>query len=299
MPLTPLELPSWVEFNTWRTGLKEHRFSIAHGGAEIRAIFYLDRRGRLKLPPTNAYIPVVFLSERRRPSGRTAQWLDVAAPLVEEMARRGFANQVRLPPEVDDVRPWQWSNFLVRVFYTYCLDFPLDTRFVDPEARRLADKAARLGLTVEMVADIDPVMECLAQTERRNGFSYGIDAREMRVAQSLLGADSLRMYVCFDHEGRPAASTVFLHAPGARAIEWIAGTSRSRLTDGASCLLFRHSLDDLQAAGASGIDFGGANIQGVALFKSQWGARLVPTYSVRTYSIRAGARFLADWRASR
>jgi len=298
MRLTPLELPGWVEFNTWRTGLKEHRFSSGRGGAEVRAVFYLDRRGRLKLPPTNAYLPVVFSSERERPSGRTAQWLDVSAPLVEEMAQRGFANQVRLPPEVDDVRPWQWRNFLVRVFYTYCLDFPLDNRLVAELPRRLADRAARLGMTVERVADIDPLMECLAQTERHSGFSYGIDPREMRVAQSLLGSDSLRTYVCFDPDGRPAAAAAFLHAPGARAIEWVAGTRRS-LNDGASCLLFRHILEDLSSAGALGIDFAGANIQGVALFKSQWGASLVPTYSVRTYSVRAGARFLADWRASR
>jgi hypothetical protein len=149
------------------------------------------------------------------------------------------------------------------------------------------------------VADIDPLMECLAETERHGGFSYGIDPREMRVAQSLIGSDSLRIYVCFDPEGRPAAATAFLHSPGARAIEWLAGTRRTSLTGGASCLLFHHSLDDLSSAGASGVDFAGANIPNVALFKSQWGARLAPTYGIRTYSIRAGARFLADWRASR
>lgn len=298
MSLTPLELPGWVEFNTWRTGLKDHRFSFVNGSAEVRGVFYLDRRGRLKLPPTNPYLPVVFQSQRRRPSARTAQWLDVSAPLIEEMARRGFANQVRLAPEVNDVRPWTWRNFIIRVFYTYCLDFPFDPSSFDPDARRLADRAGRMGMTVAIVADVEPVMECLNATEQRKGFSYGLDARRMRVAQTLLGPDGLRLYVCFDRQGRPAATAVFLHSPGFPAIEWMAGTKATRLNDGASNLLYRFCLEDLAAAGASGVDFVGANIEKVAMFKSQWAGRLLPTYSVRTYSVRAGARFLADWRAS-
>lgn len=302
MSLTPLELPGWVEFNTWRTGFKEHRFSAAHGGAEVRAVFYLDGRGRLRLPSTNAYMPVVFLSERPRPAGRTAQWLVASAPLVEEMRHRGVANQVRLPPEVDDARPWLWGGFLVRVFYTYCVDFPSDLGLVEPEVRRRCDRAATLGMTVRRVADVDPVMECLSETERRKGFSYGIDARALRVAQTLLGSDGLRMYVCFESEGRPVAANAFVHSPGARAIDWLAGMTRpdgANYVNYANYLLWRYALDDLASAGATGVDLCGANIESVARFKSQWGGRLVPTYSVRTYSIRAGARFLADWRASR
>jgi len=298
MSLTPLELPGWVEFNAWRTGLKEHRFSVANGGAEVRAVFYLDGHGRLRLPPNNAYMPVVFRSERERPSGRTAQWLAASAPLVEEMRDRGVVNHLHLPPEVDDVRPWLWRGFLVRVGYTYCLDFPFDVGALDRETRHHCDKAMGLGMTVDRVASIDSVMECLAETEARKGFSHRIGARELRVAQTLLGSDSLRMYVCFDSQGRPAAARAVVHSPGARAVAWMAGTKTTRLADGANYLLWRHSLDDLSSAGATGIDLNGANIESVAMFKSQWGGHLAPTYAVRTYSIRAGYRFLADWRAS-
>jgi hypothetical protein len=214
------------------------------------------------------------------------------------MRDRGVANLVRLPPDVHDVRPWLWRRFVVRAFYTYLVDFPFDVRFVGPEARRRGNKAATLGLTVERVDDVGPVMECLAETESRKGFSFGIDARELRLARTLLGADSLRMYVCFDRDGQPAATRVFVHASGARAIEWMAGIRAAHLADGANYLLSRQSIEDLSLAGATGLDLCGANIEGVAAFKSQWGGSLVPTYGVRTYSLRAGARFLADWRAS-
>src|SRR5450759_3763342 len=60
--LTPLELPGWLEFNVRRTSLEARRFSFAltPGGPEIRAVLYLDRRGRVKMPPNNPYLPVAF-----------------------------------------------------------------------------------------------------------------------------------------------------------------------------------------------------------------------------------------------
>jgi hypothetical protein len=294
--LTPLELPGWLEFNTWRTGLEAHRFSAApDGGPEIRAVFYHDRRGRLKLPPTNPYIPIVFRSGRQRPSGRTAEWLRAAAPLVDEMRRRGITNQHCLPPDVEDVRPWRWGGFLVGVRYTYCLDFPFDPTLVDRSVSRNRNKAARLGMTVERVTDVEPVIECLAETEARKGFALGIGFRELSLAQSLLGPDSLRIYVCFDPLGRAAACEVVLHSPGARAAGWLAGTKTKDLGSGAGYLLRPFVFDDLASAGATGLDLCGANIEPVAAFKSQWGPHLVPTYTVRTYSARAAARFLTDW----
>jgi len=298
--LTPLELPGWLEFNTWRTGLTAHRFSAAPGGGpEIRAVFYVDRRGRLKLPPNNPFIPIVFRSARQRPSGRTAEWLRAAAPLVEEMRRRGMANPQYLPPDVDDVRPWRWRGFLVGVRYTYCLDFPFDPSLADRAHMQHADRALQLGMTVEQVTDVEPVIECLAETEARKGLSIGIGLRELRVALSLLGPDSLRMYVCFDAQGRAASTCVIVHSLGARAAGLISGTKAANLAAGASPLLWRVAFDDLESAGATGIDFGGANVESISEFKSRWGSRLVPTYTVRTHSARAAARFLANWIDSR
>ncbi len=299
--LTPLELPAWLEFNQWRTGLKPYRFchALSPDGPEARAVLYLDRRGRVKMPRGNPYLSVSFESARQRSSGRTADWHRVAAPLVDEMRRRGSANQLYLPPEVDDVRPWQWQGFFVSVRYTYYLDFPLEHAVRDRATRRHCDRADALGLRAKRVDDVDPVIECLAETEARQGFSQGMGRRELSAARDLLGDEHLRMYVCFDAEGRAVASHVILHAPGARAISWMAGALSERLRDGASHLVWRASLDDVSSAGASGIDLCGANMASIAAFKSHWGGRLVTNYGVRTYTMRTAARIVADWLDSR
>jgi hypothetical protein len=296
--LTPLELPGWLEFNERRSHVKAHQISSTDGGAEARAVVYLDRRGRIQQPPNNPYLPVVFSSARQRPSSRTAEWLRVAAPLAGEMKRRGVKNLVTLPPDVDDARPWQWAGCLVGVRYSYCLDFPFDAALTNSGTRRDIDKAARLGMIVERITDVEPVAVCLAETAARAGFVLGNGEPELRLLLGLLGPDSLRMYAAFDPAGSVASAAIVLHAPGERAIWWQAGTISARLGDGSGHLVWKFALDDLAAAGATGLDGCGANIRSVAEFKSRWGGRLVPTYTVRTFTARAGARFLADWLAS-
>lgn len=262
-------------------------------------MWYLDRRGRVKLPLNNAYISVVIRSERQLPSGRTAEWLNVAAPLVDEMKRRGVANQLQLPPDVEDVRPWYWGGFLVGVRYSYLLDFPVDPSVIDRSHRKNIAAATASGMAVERVSDVALVVECLEATQQRANFSLRLGARELRAACDLIGTESLRMYVSFDASGRPASTAVILHVPGARAIAWLAGGSTTPALRGAGHLLWRSVFDDLASAEAVGIDLCGANTRSIAEFKSRWGSRLVPTYSVRPHSVRAGARFVADWVNSR
>ena len=294
--LTPLELPGWTEFNAWRTGLRVERFlAEPAGGGQIRAVLYVDRRGHVLIPPNNPYLPLVFESARQHPSGRTAEWFAAAEPLVDAMERHGVANAITFPPEVTDVRPWQWRRFLVGVRYTYYLDFPFDAALMDRSARRQASRATSLGLRVERTAGIDPVLECLTATEARQGFSHRVGGRELGAARSLLGDENLRMYVGYAADGRPASAMVVLHAPGARTIGWLAGTRADALASGVVHLVWRTAFDDLTAAGSTGIDLCGANIPSIAAFKSHWGARLLPFFTVRSYSLRAGARFIADW----
>ncbi len=295
-PHGPLELPGWIEFHTWRTGLKTQEFSASiDGGAEIRAVLYLDRRGRVRMPHLNPYLSIAFRSLRQRPNGRTEDWLNVAALLVDEMRRRGVPNPIYLPPEVKDVRPWQWRGFMVGVDYTYRLDLPLDATLIERSHKKNGDKAVKLGMTVDRVTTVEPVVECLMDASRRVGYVNEIGPRELERLVDLLGEDSLRMYVCRDGSGSVASAVVAVHVPGAFALGWLFGTKTEYLAKGAGQLVWQSAFADLTAAGAIGLDFEGPNSRGIAEFKSRWGSTLAPMYSVRSYTTRSGARFLADW----
>ncbi len=101
----------------------------------------------------------------------------------------------------------------------------------------------------------------------------------------------LEARICYAPTGEPASVDVDLYHPGSRAVGWVGGTKTEHLQSGATQLLQGYVLEDLQAAGATGYDFVGANIPSVAAAKATWGGHLVPFYSVEAYTLRS----LAKW----
>jgi len=215
------------------------------------------------------------------------------------MKARGVRNPINLPAEIDDVRPWRWAGFLIDVGYSYFLDFPLNEGLMDGELKRTCAKAMASGMKVERVRDVNLVIACVADTAARKRFAPQVSARDLSVALGLLGPEQLRLYACFDQDGRLASSCAVLHARGTRAVGWLLGTKTGSLAPGAGHLLWRQVFDDLSSAGATGIDFGATDNPTVATFKSRWGSRLMPTYNIRTYSSRALAGFVRTWIRSR
>jgi hypothetical protein len=211
------------------------------------------------------------------------------------MRRRSVPRRLFLSPAVADVRPWQWAGLLVDVDYAYSLDLPFDPGRMDRGHRWNCDKATRLGMTVERIDDPAPVIACLAESAVRVGYELKVDGRDLRTARDLIGPDGMRMYACFDPQGVPASACAIIHAPGCQAFGWLSGTRSARLADGVNHLLWRTVIDDIESAGATGLDFGGPNSPTISAFKSRWGAGLSPIYAVRSYSLRAAARFCADW----
>jgi len=123
-------------------------------------------------------------------------WVELVEPIVDDMRRRGVPNAMHLPPEVDDIRPWQWAGFVIGVDYTYYVDLPFEQNAVSSNVRRNCTKAEKAGLHVRRVtdvADLGNVMACLKETEERGGFSWGLDARLLALALDLLGAEHLRI----------------------------------------------------------------------------------------------------------
>lgn len=233
----------------------------------------------------------------RRGSARrqTVDWLGATGPLGEGMKRRGVPNLIYLPPEVEDVRPWLRRGFLVSTAYAYHLDLPFDPAMMERSQRQNGDRASRLGTTVDRVNRVDPVVESLTETAQRVRFSKVIGHRDLRWACDVLGEGSLTLCVCFDSTGGAASSAVALHVPGARAIGWLFGTKTDHLAQGAGQLLWRWVFGDLAIGGATAADFGGPNCLGIVTFKSRWGSKRATISGVRSYTLRAGARFLAEW----
>jgi hypothetical protein len=304
---TALATAEWQAFTAEYWGVAPARLEYAPrgpGGPGLQAVFYADRKGRLLLPPYQPHVPLGF---RPTPTGAAyriqRQWLETARLLVEDMLRRGIRGEVTFSPAVADPRPWLWSQFRVSPRFTNFIDFPFDLGMVDRAVRQHVQRAARAGFVCRRSDRLDEAMACLAGSEGRQGFSYGMTLAGLELAERLLGREQFRVYVGYAPDGQPATARVVLHRPGGRACDWMAGTIERYLPSGAIPLLLAHVLEDLQQAGAAGYNSCGADVESVAYAKTMWGGRLMTQYSILAYDFRPMKHLAGDmlrfWRRRR
>lgn len=282
---TPLHLEGWATYVQAMSRLRPERvaFEAASGGAAVDALFFLDRRGHIRLPSGVPYLALAARLGRSTEPSDLAPLLDRAAA---DMQARGLHFRAPLLPGLSDVRPWQWRDFLAIASYTYLLPldpFPVPDRNI---ARNIA-AAEEAGYTCVASPPVDEAIACLRATERRQGFHYPTTDADLRALLAALGPDHLRIYAAYNPAGTMAASRFVLHRPGAPAIDWLAGTQPEHLKAGATPLLIRFVLDDVRRAGADRFDFGGANLPSIAASKAHWHGSLTPTYAIQQRGLRS------------
>jgi hypothetical protein len=294
---SPLALPGLLEFNHRKWGLQPLKVRCTEEGKDLpalEAVLYLDKRGRVCLPPRIPYLPMVFLPTPTPSIPRLSrQWLSVSKQMASEFRRRGLSGTVAFPPEIVDLREWQWQHFTVGVRYTYYVDFPYQIEQAHGDVRRRVTRASRDGYFCRRASALDDVYQCLKGTDERKGISHRLELTldDLELARELLGDDHLRTYVCYAPNGEAASAEVVLHQPGHRSMAWTAGSNTKYLRSGAPQLINKFSTKDLESAGAAGCDWVGANIPSVANAKSNWGIRLVPYYTVEAPNLRALAKY--------
>jgi hypothetical protein len=287
---TALATAEWQAFTAQYWGVEPVRLEYAPrgpGGPRLQSVFYADHKGRLLLPPYQPHAPLAFRpTPTEAPYRIQRQWLETARLLVQDMLRRGIRGEVTFPPALVDPRPWLWSQFRVAPRFTNFIDFPFELGMADRALRQHVERAARAGFVCRRTDRLDEAAACLAGSEGRQKFCYGITLAGLELAARLLGRDRLRAYVGYAPDGQPATARVILHQPGGRACDWMAGSRDQYLPSGVVPLVLAHVLEDLQQAGAAGYNSCGANIEGVAYAKTMWGGRLMPQYSILAYDFR-------------
>lgn len=281
---SPLMLDGWLEFNEAVSGLKPLRKAYSRGIKELpvaETVLYLDKKGRVRMPPGNPYVPIQF-TPTPTPSNRRvmSQWQTVSQLIAMDLKHRALANAITYPPNVIDIREWQWLNFGARVRYTFIINLPHEASKISKSTRKSVARASEDNFRCERVANMSHVVECLAGTESRKEFDYDLGLRDLELARELLGDECFRGYVCYDPSGEAASARIALYAPGGIAIGWVSGTKTSYLNTGAAQLLNWFTFEDLYDSGAKCFDWAGGNMRSVAAAKSSWGGDLVPFYVI-------------------
>jgi len=292
---SPLQLSGWKQFVKlkWDFDALDCSSDDDKKESELAGLLWADRRGLISQPPTIPYTPL--FPTRSGPASSDRAWIERATAVAEQMSTFGTGGTIAFPPELVDVRPWQWNGFLANVAYTSRISLPHDLSLVDRSVRKQIAKAERAGYIVAPARSIDDVFHCLAGTEQKQRFQYGITGHDLKIATGHLGPENLRLYVCYSATGEPASARAVLCTPGTWAIDWLAGTSAEHRSSGATQFLINHVLEDLSALQAIGFDYGGANLQSIAAAKTAWGGRLTPFYRIRRQDLRYVAKLTASW----
>jgi len=294
-----LALEGWLKFNEYKWGVKSLRVRLTENDKEslpaIEAVLYLDKKGRIVQPPLNPYLPVIFYPTPTDKKTRLyRQWINLSKLLVDEFIKRGVRGAIAFPPEVVDIRQWQWQGFVGEVRYTFYIELPYNIEIADYSERKQIKKAERNGFTCEVATKqtLFEVIECLAETEARQNFSYRLTIRDLEIALELLGEDTFRVYLCRASSGEVASARIVISAPGMRSIDWVAGTKHKFLNLGATQYLIWCILNDISQQGTIGFDFCGANLPTVSAAKADWGGTLTPYYVVRPFNLRTVGSWL-------
>ncbi len=255
-------------------------------------MLYRARSGRFWQPPRNVYVPVAFHTAPDTSTHRSyKQWTDLAQELAARMATTGIKNTMTFLPEVTDVRPWQWQGLLASVKYTLYQDFPYDIAQTNQSVRARIKKAQKAGYTCRRADATADVSVCLSETEKRSGFDHFYTLAQLEEAQRFVGREHFRCYTAYAPSGEPASSYIVLHNTGGYALAWVISTRTEHLPSGATQLLHRYVTQDLQDAGAAGLDLAGANTDSISAAKAGWGPRLLPCYSLQQYGPRRIAAY--------
>lgn len=301
---SPLMLDGWLEFNAATSGLTPVRRTYSSDNKALpvaETVLYLDKKGRMRMPHRNPYIPINF-TPTPTPSKRRVmlQWQAVSQLMALDLKHRGLANTIVYPPDVVDIREWQWLNFNAIVRYTFIISFPHDQGEISKSIRKLVAKAVAGNFKCEQTTNMSHVIECLVGTEHRQGFEHGLRVQDLELARELLGDGSFRSYVCYAPNGEAASARIALYKRDGTAIGWVSGTKSSYLSTGAVQLLNWFTFQDLYDSGATRFDWTGGNIRSVAMAKSSWGGDLVPFYAIRQPGIKGVCWSVYDaWRFGR
>jgi len=249
------------------------------------SLFVLGSRradSTIRMTPYGGYVmaPLETGSVRRQEDANAI----IVGCLTQTLLEQGFLSlSMSNPPGYIDVRPFLWTGWDVKVYYTYYFDLEgeLEER-VSKEVRWAARKAVKNNIKVSMLEkpDVSKYDALFSMTFARKALTQPAPSgflQEMFRAVAYEGAGE--MWVAETPNGDLASAEVILR-DSRRAYRWSAASHTDYRDTGATSLLLCEILKDLQKRKFKEIDLMAANTPVLAKFVASFNPQLVPFYRV-------------------
>jgi hypothetical protein len=282
-----LFLDGWLKFNEEIWGFKSERVVYRLPGKELpslEAVLYLDKRGRVRMPPCNPYLPLQFSSTPTEKNCQLyTQLTSVMQLFAEDVKRRGVSGSLAFLPGFLDARAFQWLGFDTTFRYTFVTKLPINTNEVDKRIKGHIEKAKKLGYRAQRTRNWDDVLYCLDKSATYQKFDNILSSSILHNLDKALSGNLIG-HISYDKENIPVSSQLRININNGATIGWQAGTDRDHIVYGVNQFLYNFSLQDMALLGGKTFDNCGANIESVARAKAAWGFDLVPYITIVDHS---------------
>jgi hypothetical protein len=251
-------------------------------------------------PPLTPYHSLLYGAETGHssyPAKNTFQHLQLAEALINRLTAHYAVVRHVLDASIDDVRPWIWAGWRVRPAYTYHMDLVGEAGPATHAVRKQCAKFANSGARISCEWNLDWLWASLEETSRKHSFDLGFTRDALtRLATALERCGLAWMATVLSPAGHPWSCRVEVMTRGdSTAYDWVAGSVSDPDASGASAWLMVNIAEQCRQRGASRWDLCGADIPGVARFKSELGGRLRHGFVVQSPWRRSMYPYLA-WR---
>lgn len=209
------------------------------------------------------------ISERKKIEGMNL--------LVESLIKKFDKIDLKLNPEFNDIRAFTWNGFDNQTYYTYLIDLNKKLNYSENISRQI--KKYKLTHTVEHVVDLK-ISEGIFEQHLIDMNKNGIPKKELSAIRSWLTYLSeqglLKVFALRDDNNEINGSAIYIvHSTRAYLISIMSKNT-------AQVLLYDEVFNFMKEHAVFCIDLLGANLQNIAVYKSQFDANL-QSYIIVSY----------------
>ena len=247
-------------------------------------LYMLSRWGcKVLVPPLyTPYCGFLFSPISERAEKLEFQTQALAEILTKTLSERFDFVLLASPPQFMDLRPFYRGGWQVKVLYTHLLELASEEELyskLDSAVKNKLNKARKLSVTVEEEEDPSLFFPLWEMSLRRQGQRPFIIASKFReLFEGLKRGGLVRLFVARLGADAVAARVAVIDPP--LVYDWLAGADSDYFRTGANQLLVWEMIREFRQEGFSHLDFCGANLPGVADFKSSFGGELLSYYSL-------------------
>lgn len=288
----PMFHRGWITFNERKWNLKHELlfFQSDKGNSwQFYILVYYDKKNRIVVPPRNPYLPSAFICNSNKICEINSRTRAAYEKLVEYLSKESISGPILLSPEVKDVRPFTWDEYLASPRYSYFINLDDYRQNISPSLRNKINKASRLGYYCEESKNFSEIVKCLSAPEDRKGFAHLLNEDDYRIMHMLMGRENFISFVVKNSEGEIKGVWMHIYSDDL-VLFWSAGIHSDALKDGVNFLLGDYVLNFFKERGCKVFDMVGANIYPVANMKEAWGGKLVTYYRVSRRDIKSIGR---------